>query len=185
MTLLLAYILFFLDNFLRELLRWKNKASRFNLASDDKKSSLLMLIYLVIVLLAPIVKVYGIGELEILILQWLGIVFVLVGIMIHIISIETLGRYYSGMLSTTEDQPLIRIGLYASIRHPGYLGNLLVGLGFGLAAGNWLSLIIILIAFCSVYLYRIHQEEKMLLAKFGNEYKKYMKETDRLVPGVY
>jgi protein-S-isoprenylcysteine O-methyltransferase Ste14 len=35
------------------------------------------------------------------------------------------------------------------------------------------------------YLYRIKNEERMLLEKLGNEYREYMKKTKKMIPFVY
>jgi protein-S-isoprenylcysteine O-methyltransferase Ste14 len=43
---------------------------------------------------------------------------------------------------------------------------------------------LLLLASAVVYGYRIHVEEKALVAKFGDEYRAYMRETKMLVPGV-
>jgi protein-S-isoprenylcysteine O-methyltransferase Ste14 len=70
------------------------------------------------------------------------------------------------------------------VRHPSYTGLLLVALGFGLAAGNWLSL-----ATCAVIpllglLPRIAVEESEPARVLGDEYRSYQRATHRIVPGT-
>jgi protein-S-isoprenylcysteine O-methyltransferase Ste14 len=36
-----------------------------------------------------------------------------------------------------------------------------------------------------LFLFRVGQEEKMMLDSFGDEYRAYMKRTARLIPGIY
>jgi protein-S-isoprenylcysteine O-methyltransferase Ste14 len=78
-----------------------------------------------------------------------------------------------------------RTGLYRIVRHPSYLGLLILILAVGLHARNWISLLVVLIPTTAALLYRIHVEESALLAHFGNDYATYCQETKRLIPGVY
>jgi protein-S-isoprenylcysteine O-methyltransferase len=76
-------------------------------------------------------------------------------------------------------------GPYRLIRHPGYLGTICVWIGFALAVGNWVALIILTIMLLGVYGYRIRSEEAMLNDTFGNEYQEYCKQTWRLIPFIF
>jgi len=79
----------------------------------------------------------------------------------------------------------VRRGLYGRIRHPGYLGSLLIFSGLGFSFQNWLSAAALIALSVGGFLYRIHVEERVLAATFGREYDEYARETKRLVPGVY
>ena len=48
-------------------------------------------------------------------------------------------------------------GPYRVLRHPSYTGGLLTMVGIGLAIGNWLSLLLVVLA---AYGYRIQVEER-------------------------
>jgi protein-S-isoprenylcysteine O-methyltransferase len=97
---------------------------------------------------------------------------------------RTLGRYYTRTLRTTADQPLIQDGPYRVIRHPGYAANLLLWLGFGLAAGNTVILMVIATLMGLAYGRRIAVEEALLVQQLGEPYRAYQRRTWRLVPGV-
>jgi protein-S-isoprenylcysteine O-methyltransferase Ste14 len=56
--------------------------------------------------------------------------------------------------------------------------------GMGLAILSWGVVFVLLLASCVVYGYRIHVEEKALVAKIGEEFRVYVKETKMLIPGV-
>jgi protein-S-isoprenylcysteine O-methyltransferase Ste14 len=71
------------------------------------------------------------------------------------------------------------------MRHPSYTGGLTSFFGLGLAFANWLSLAILMIIIVIVYLYRMHVEEKVLIASLGDEYLEYSRQTKRLIPGIY
>ena len=84
-----------------------------------------------------------------------------------------------------EQHALVETGLYRTIRHPAYLGMLATVLGFGLAAGNWLSLAALVGLPLAATLYRIRVEERALLHHFGPAYQAYAGRTKRLLPGIY
>ena len=55
-------------------------------------------------------------------------------------AVLTPGRSFSTFGQVDADQTVVTCGPYGWVRHPSYTGLLLITLGFGLAAGNWLSL---------------------------------------------
>ncbi|MFQ5712267.1 MAG: methyltransferase family protein [Candidatus Geothermarchaeales archaeon] len=70
------------------------------------------------------------------------------------------------------------------MRHPAYLGSLLLSPGIPLIFSSFYGFLLILwIIPC--FLYRIRIEESMLLEKFGDEYREYMKETKKIIPFIY
>jgi protein-S-isoprenylcysteine O-methyltransferase Ste14 len=71
------------------------------------------------------------------------------------------------------------------VRHPGYLGVLLLWLGAGLASANVLVAGLIAISMGRAYRRRIGSEEAMLTDTFGEDYVAYTHRTRRLIPWVY
>jgi protein-S-isoprenylcysteine O-methyltransferase Ste14 len=57
--------------------------------------------------------------------------------------------------------------------------------GFGLGAGNWLSLVICAVVPALALLPRSAVEESELTRVLGEQYRSYQKATRRLVPGVW
>ena len=51
-----------------------------------------------------------------------------------------LGSFYTRTLRTTAEQRLIVEGPYRLIRNPGYLGDIFLLLGAGMATANWIVL---------------------------------------------
>jgi protein-S-isoprenylcysteine O-methyltransferase Ste14 len=76
-------------------------------------------------------------------------------------------------------------GPYHVVRHPGYLGTLLVWLGAATALANWVIVTVVSIVILRAYRTRIETEERMLLDVFGDEYRSYLSRTWRLVPFLY
>ena len=70
---------------------------------------------------------------------------------------------------------VIREGAFKIVRHPVYLGSILTYLGFLMFSMSVLAAVVWLIII-SFYYFISAYEEKLLLQKFGDEYKNYMKE---------
>lgn len=117
--------------------------------------------------------------------QILGPVVMLVGFAVRVWAALSLGRYYTRTLRTAAGQPLVESGPYGLVRHPGYAGDLVMWLGFGLASGNGLVLGLVEVAMWLVYARRITAEETMLTRQLGEGYVRYQDRTARLVPGLY
>ena len=75
-------------------------------------------------------------------------------------------------------------GPYALVRHPLYLGSILLMLGFALLTGMWwnlpISALIALISFGTA----IHSEERFLAEKFGDRWAVYAAERGRSPPAL-
>jgi protein-S-isoprenylcysteine O-methyltransferase Ste14 len=76
---------------------------------------------------------------------------------------------------------VIRKGVFGLVRHPIYLGSLLLYFACLLLTLSLFSLLVwfVIIAF---YVYISRYEEKMLLERFGSEYADYMREVPMLIP---
>ena len=80
-----------------------------------------------------------------------------------------------------EESHVIRNGVFAIVRHPIYLGSILLYLGLITLTFSIIAIIIwiIIIAF---YYHISRHEEKILLEKFGKDYEEYMIEVPMLIP---
>jgi len=107
------------------------------------------------------------------------------GLAVRIVAIRTLGKGFSANVATRADQQLQRSGLYSIVRHPSYLGMVLIFLAIGLHAGDWVCLAVTLAPTTLALLYRIHVEEQALRSLFGSAYDDYSRATKRLIPGIY
>jgi protein-S-isoprenylcysteine O-methyltransferase len=117
--------------------------------------------------------------------QIAGLVVLGIGIAVRSTAIAQLGRFHTPNVAIREDHQLKVTGLYRLVRHPSYLGALIAYLGFSLALGNWLSVVVIMGVMSALYLYRIHEEDAAMLAAFGDAYRAYCVRTKRLIPWVY
>jgi protein-S-isoprenylcysteine O-methyltransferase Ste14 len=109
----------------------------------------------------------------------------IVGLAVRWTAILTLGKAFSSNVAIQESQTVQRSGLYGIVRHPSYLGMLIIFLAIGVHWRNLLGLAVVMIPTTAALLYRIHVEEIALRDAFGAEYADYSKSTKRLIPGIY
>ncbi|SDG72039.1 methyltransferase family protein [Desulfosporosinus hippei] len=78
---------------------------------------------------------------------------------------------------------LVTNGVYRYIRHPQYTGLLLLSLGM---IAEWATLPMLLLypVMIVMYVRLARREEKDMLAEFGDEYWKYMKQTKMFIPFI-
>jgi protein-S-isoprenylcysteine O-methyltransferase Ste14 len=115
----------------------------------------------------------------------IGAVLVVIGLTIRIISIMTLKQFFTYSVEKVEGHKLIETGLYKNIRHPGYLGQLLIFLGISTSISNWLSILLMMIPVVIGYIYRIKVEERFMAEQLGENYLNYQKHTKRIIPLIY
>ena len=117
-------------------------------------------------------------------IRWLGVFFYLAGGALRIWPIFVLGRRFSGLVAIQPGHELVTDGIYRVIRHPSYLGMIILMLGWALAFRSGLG---VLLAALTVppLLARIRSEETLLRLQFGDEYDAYRRRTSRLIPGIY
>jgi protein-S-isoprenylcysteine O-methyltransferase Ste14 len=114
-----------------------------------------------------------------------GVCLICLGLFIRWIAILKLKKSFTVNVSISEDQKMVKSGIYKYIRHPAYSGSLLSFLGLGIVFNNWMTLFIIFIPILIAFLYRIRVEEKVLSQAFGSQYTDYIKSSWKLVPKVF
>lgn len=98
---------------------------------------------------------------------------------------KTLGKNWSPLLEIRKDHKLITEGPYKYVRHPMYTVIWIWVLFQGIILSNWAVIIIGILTWSILYFIRLPEEEKMMMEKFGEEYKNYMKKTKKIIPWVY
>jgi protein-S-isoprenylcysteine O-methyltransferase Ste14 len=116
--------------------------------------------------------------------RWLGVVLFAAGGVLRMVPVFVLGHRFSGLVAIQPGHRLMTAGIYATIRHPSYLGLLVCTLGWGLAFRSDIGVLLAVLSLPPV-LARIRAEEAMLAQEFGADYAAYRARTARLVPGVY
>jgi len=118
------------------------------------------------------------------VLRWTGLAVLLAGTIIRAGTMIELGRRFSLTVSAQDHHQLQTTGFYSGVRHPSYLGVVLISLGVAGVFRSWLWLALVPVMVYGLVL-RMNTEERFLLEQFGEEYRAYMARTARLVPGVY
>ncbi|MBN2723205.1 MAG: isoprenylcysteine carboxylmethyltransferase family protein [Deltaproteobacteria bacterium] len=114
-----------------------------------------------------------------------GMVFLVSGIMVRLGGFLYLGKYYDYNIRVRSEHKLVTTGIYRYVRHPLYLGTLLLFTGVPFLTGSLVGfLILVTVSLPSLY-YRITVEEKMLVEHFGDSYLNYRAKTPALVPFMF
>lgn len=110
-----------------------------------------------------------------------GFGFFLIGLGIVIVAVAMLQLQsnLSPFPSPVAGGTLVQSGLYKNIRHPIYLGVLLMGLGISLATDSGFRLILTALLFVLFY-FKSRYEEKLLAKQFP-DYDDYMTKTGRFI----
>ncbi len=114
-----------------------------------------------------------------------GAVFMIGGIVLRCASVLTLRRAFTVIVQTTDDQRLIKHGVYKFLRNPSYTGLLLFTIGVALSLRNIIAVILSLILCTICFGIRILVEEKALKERFGQEFDEYRISTWRLIPFIW
>jgi len=91
---------------------------------------------------------------------------------------RTSGRNTTGQLA----EALNTTGMYSIVRHPLYLGNLIINTGIALFFRTWWLVAIVLLAFALYYERIILAEEAFLREHFGREFEDWAARVPTIVP---
>ncbi len=109
----------------------------------------------------------------------LGLPFIILGQLLRFWAVGCIRRYRGEKVGA---EKLTTWGPYAFVRNPLYVGNGLIGLGWGIMAGFWPAVTFVL-AFILLYVIMIvPHEESFLTEKFGEEYLAYRASTGAFFP---
>lgn len=117
--------------------------------------------------------------------RWIGIICFGFGMVLFWWVHKTLGKNWSPLLEIRKDHKLIAEGPYKYVRHPMYTVIWIWVLFQGIVLSNWAVIIIGILTWSILYFVRLPDEEKMMIEKFGQEYKDYMRKTKKIIPRVY
>jgi protein-S-isoprenylcysteine O-methyltransferase len=131
--------------------------------------------------------IFGFGKLFTLgaWLTWVGVAIMISGIAFRRYVIKYLGKFFTATVQIRKNHQLIQDGPYRHIRHPSYLGLLILALGNGVALANYVSLLLCIALPTIGIILRIRVEEKELHNYFGEQYQDYRKNTWRIIPHIY
>jgi protein-S-isoprenylcysteine O-methyltransferase Ste14 len=96
-----------------------------------------------------------------------------------------LGAAWSFVPKAHESTGLVTTGPYRLVRHPIYLGLILLALGQALAFSSWLAGLIVLVGIVPTFAWRAGAEETLLSRTFGERYVLYRRQTKMIIPHLF
>lgn len=167
---------------LTQALRWRRGASR----ADLRGEVAFRVAFFAGILVLPLAK--SLAPAALLEGPWtfvLGAVVGWLGLLLRWWSFVTIGKYFTTVIKTSADQPVISAGPYRVVRHPSYSGLLAAFLGCGLMLGNWAGTTASFFVILAAVIYRIQREERAMIVATGDRYADYTRQRARLVPFVW
>ncbi len=118
------------------------------------------------------------------VIRWIGLALMILGMGLIFWSSLALGRLYSPEVTLQKEHRLITDGLYRYVRHPRYLGGMMLGIGLSLLFRSWIGLALTGV-FVFIIFFRIKDEEALMHRAFGADWVEYCKRSWRLVPFIF
>lgn len=118
-------------------------------------------------------------------LFWTGLALMAAGMIWRFWSVRVLAEFFTVDVTIRDGHRIVRDGPYRWLRHPSYTGALATFLGFSLALGNTVSLLVVMVPVTLAFLWRMRIEERVLADAFPDDWPRYLRETKRLVPFVW
>ncbi|MGQ9479266.1 MAG: methyltransferase family protein [Thermoproteota archaeon] len=110
-----------------------------------------------------------------------GVLLFIAGAVLRVQARRTLGELWSPVVRVLPEHELVTYGIYRHIRHPGYLGEMLMYISIPISLHSFYGFLIMMLIIPTV-LYRVKVEEKTLVERFRDRYREYMKRTKRFIP---
>ncbi len=112
-----------------------------------------------------------------------GVIIFTTGLLVAIVSRIHLGANWSDIekAKVLSEQAVVARGLYRLIRHPIYVGDLLLLIGLELSLNSWLVILVVLMA--PIVLWQAVSEERMLVISLPG-YGAYCMRTKRFIPFI-
>jgi protein-S-isoprenylcysteine O-methyltransferase Ste14 len=114
-------------------------------------------------------------------LRWSGVVGGALCPLLLYWTLSSLGKNLTDTVVTRSTATLVTHGPYRYVRHPFYVTAALLLVAITLLTANWLIVVSSLLALVMLAV-RTPKEEQMLVARFGDDYRRYMSRTGRFFP---
>lgn len=119
------------------------------------------------------------------VLFWAGIAMMWAGMAFRLWAVLTLGAFFRTSVVLQTGHRLVTAGPYRWLRHPAYTGALISMTGLGLAFGNWVALVAMMVFPALAIAFRVHVEERALTEQFGDAYRDFRKTRSAVIPIVW
>lgn len=95
---------------------------------------------------------------------------------------ESLGSNFSTTIHIRDEHTLVTRGPYRWVRHPMYTVLMMQSIGLMLLTANWFVGGSYLLVLMIIMIIRTPFEENMMIEKFGEQYRAYMRQTGKFLP---
>jgi protein-S-isoprenylcysteine O-methyltransferase Ste14 len=113
----------------------------------------------------------------------LGRIVEVLGVIVLVVSLYDLRKSLTA-LPLPKDGGVLQVrGLYKYVRHPMYLGVLLLSFGIAISGGSYQKYLLA-VALLVLFIFKARYEETLLVQKYAG-YKAYMKRTPRFFPRLW
>lgn len=116
-------------------------------------------------------------------LAWFGVALTACGIAFAAWARFALGGNWSSEITVKEGHELVRSGPYRFVRHPIYSGVLLALFGTAVCIGE-IRAAVAFVLFLAGFWVKARTEEALMVAQFGEQYRRYQREVKALIPFV-
>jgi len=113
--------------------------------------------------------------------RWSGVAIIGATAVLLLWTLRSLGTNLTDTVVTRKVHTLVVDGPYRWVRHPFYDAAALLLLGLSIGSANWFMLATGAMVF-TLLAVRSRTEERLLVARFGDDYQRYMTRTNRFVP---
>lgn len=184
---LIIYSSFYINFYIKLFLQKKHGINTLQVGfgSKPKRTSIIEITFVAVLFVGVLIQISSIifvGILPVLlqneILRNLGILISVMGIILLILSMVTLGDNWRAGIDYNQKTKLITTGIYMFSRNPAFLGFDLFFIGMSLLFSNIFNIVISCILILVIN-QQILEEEKFLTVTFGKEYSDYQKKTRR------
>jgi protein-S-isoprenylcysteine O-methyltransferase Ste14 len=113
-----------------------------------------------------------------------AVVFFVLAAALSWLSVRALGIQWRFDAGLNTEHELVRNGPYAVVRHPIYTSLLCLLCGVGFIVASWQFFALSIVLFVAGTEIRVHIEERLLSARFGDAFQKYQHSVSAYIPLV-
>ncbi len=118
-------------------------------------------------------------------LAWIALAVMLAGLALRTWAVFALGRLFTMHIAVHEGHSLVRSGPFAFVRHPSYLGALVLYVSTAIFVHSWFAAAAAAVVLPAAFLRRMRHEEALLREEFGAEYDAYCAEVKKFIPWAW
>ncbi len=181
-TFMIAYIIFIAIFGVAENIAMARAGSRLRFSGKDSSFLQVIIPFYLTLIAAPVEYIYSPHKPALGFCIAGGVLFML-GTIIRTKAHLDLGKAFSVTIQRQENQRLIKVGLYRTVRHPLYLAVLLIMIAAPLFLADILTWLVTCLGLAGI-LIRIRLEERYLQQEFP-DYVEYIQNTWKLIPWIY